>query len=332
VGPARAADLAVDEGLAADPRFLCDGRLLASVHAELGRRPGDGDRRAALLRAGFLHGLRDASRGGRAAPLGEGSPWMAAPALAIRLAGALSTPGAAGRPLAVGGSWPARLEAEAIVLACGRSAQPACLLSAAYTSGWLSALWEADVLAVERTCAARGDAACTFEVRDAAGWTASADPAARLLLPALPFGQLRDRVERERRAAAADAEEEPEDAFDPASPAVHVWGPVMVVPYAGDETAVAVEAVARQPAAAGVTVVVVDLQGAIVDDGFGAVALERVVEVIEANGGEVVLAGVSPLSARVVEGLGHGPVVSRKDLRSAIALAFQIAESQRHAV
>lgn len=323
-------ELAIDEGLATDPRFLCDARLLAGLHAELGRCPGDGERRGALLRAGFLHGLRDASRGGRA-PLGEGSPWMAAPAIAMRLGDALPTPGAAGRPLALGGSWPAQLEAEAVVLACGRSARPACLLSAAYTSGWLSALWEADVLAVERTCAARGDRACTFEVRDAAGWSAVADPAARLLLPALPFGLLRDRIARERREAG-DPEDDPEVAFDPGSPAVHVWGPVMVVPYAGDETAVAVEAVARQPAAAGVTVVVVDLQGAIVDDGFGAVALERVVEAIEAHGAEPVLAGISPLSARVVAGLERGPVVSRKDLRSAIALAFQIAESQRHTV
>jgi len=328
---ARLQELGIDEGLAADPRFLCDARLLAGVHAELGRRPGDGERRGALLRAGFLHGLRDASRGGRV-PLGEGSPWMAAPAFAMRLVGAVPTPGAAGRPLAVGGSWPAQLEAEAVVLACGRSARPACLLSAGYTSGWLSALWDADVLAVERTCAARGDVACTFEVRDAAGWTAAADPAARLLLPSLPFGLLRDRVERERREAGVADDDDAEAAFDPASPAVHVWGPVMVVPYAGDETAVAVEAVSRQPAAAGVTVVVIDLQGAIVDDGFGAVALERVVEVIEANGAEPVLAGVSPLSARVVEGLGRGPVVTRKDLRSAIALAFQIAESQRHTV
>jgi anti-anti-sigma regulatory factor len=331
VSPVRHDELAIDEGLASDPRLLCDARLLAGVHAELGRQPGDGDRRGALLRAGFLHGLRDASGGGRPAPLGEGSPWMAAPALAIRLAGAVPTPGVAGRPLAVGGSWPTQLEAEAVMLACGRSMRPACLLSAAYTSGWLSALWDADVLAVERTCAARGDGACTFEVRDAAGWTAAADPAARLLLPALPFGLLRDRVARERREAGV-VEEEPQDAFDPASPAVHVWGPVMVVPYAGDETAVAVEAVSRQPAAAGVTVVVVDLQGAIVDDGFGAVALERIVEVIEARGAEPILAGISPLSARVVEGLGRGPVVTRKDLRSAIALAFQIAESQRHTV
>lgn len=326
----RADALAIDEGLAADPRFLCDARLLARVHAELAHGPDGLERAGALLRAGFLHGLRDASRGGPAV-LGEGAPWIATPALPIRLEGALSAPGAAGRPLALRGRWPGHLEAEAVALAHGRVDAPACFASAGYTSGWLSALWEADVLAVERTCEARGDAACTFEVREASAWATSGDPAARRLLPLLPFGALRDRVARERREAG-EAPGERDDAFDPASPAVHVWGPVMVVPYAGDQTAVAVEAVSRQPAAAGVTVVVVDLQGAIVDDGFGAVALERVVEVIESHGAEAVLAGLSPLSARVVAGLGRRAIVTRKDLRSAIALAFQIAESQRHTV
>jgi anti-anti-sigma regulatory factor len=147
-------------------------------------------------------------------------------------------------------------------------------------------------------------------------------------LDALPFAALRSVASRDLEIP----EPATIGAFDSGSPAVHVWGPVMVVPYAGDETAVAVEAVALDPSAAGVTVVVVDLQGAIVDDGFGAVALERVVDVIQGQGAEAVITGVSPLSARVVAGLGHGPLVVRKDLGDAIAAAFQIAELQRHAV
>jgi len=189
-------------------------------------------------------------------------------------------------------------------------------------------------MVVERRCAARGDAACEFEVREAGAWAteAAASPAVAAQLAALPFDALRRALLRELGEAGA-VDEADAGAFDPASPAIHVWGPVMVVPYAGDETAVAVDAVSREPAAAGVTVVVVDLQGAIVDDGFGAVALERVVETIEACGAEAILAGLSPLSARVVAGIGSGrPLVVRKDLRSAIATAFQIAESQRHAV
>ncbi len=316
--------LAIDEGLAADPRFLADPRLLAALHTELRRSQLAGNASAALLRAGFLHGLRD---GGRAR-LGDGVGGMAAPLLAMRFASATAG-GSAGRPLTLHGSWPGRIEAEAVLIACGRPAAPSCLLSTGYTSGWMSALWESDVLVVERSCAACGDDLCRFEARDAGAWLAGGESVASGLLAALPFGELRDRVDRELREAPDLPSGE---AFDPCSPAIHVWGPVMVVPYAGDETAIAVEAVACDPAATGVTVVVVDLQGAIIDDGFGAVALERVVEVIEGRGAEAVLAGISPLSERVVAGLGCGAILMRKDLRSAIALGFQIAESQRGAI
>ncbi len=317
-------ELLVDEGLAADFRFLADPRLLAAVHAELRRTQGIGDASSALLRAGFLHGLRDGAR----ARNGNGIVGMAAPVLAMRFASATAG-GSAGRPLAIHGNWPAKIEAEAVLMACGRPSAPSCLLSTGYTSGWMSALWESDVLVVERRCAACGDEVCSFEARDAAAWQAGGESIACALLAALPFGALRDRVDRELRGAPGVPSD---DAFDPGSPAIHVWGPVMVVPYAGDETAVAVEAVSCDPAALGVTVVVVDLQGAIIDDGFGAVALERVVEVIEGHGAETVLAGISPLSERVVASLGHGSVWTRKDLRSAIALGFQIAESQRSAL
>jgi anti-anti-sigma regulatory factor len=253
---------------------------------------------------------------------------MAAPVLAMHFTS--STSGSrAGRPLTLHGSWPAKHEAEAVLVACGRTTTPSCLLSSGYTSGWMSALWESDVLVVERSCAARGDEACRFEARDVSAWQDASERIASDLLAALPFGALRDRLDRELRETPASASA---DAFDSGSPAVHVWGPLMVVPYAGDETAVTIEAVACDPAAFGVTVVVIDLQGAIIDDGFGAVALERVVEAIEARGSEAVLAGVSPLSERVVAGLGRGSVLIRKDLQSAIALGFQIAESQRGAL
>ena len=79
-------------------------------------------------------------------------------------------------------------------------------------------------------------------------------------LDSIPFDALREIAERSRSDESA-----PTDAFDPDSPAVHVWGPVMVVPSAGEETAHAVERVARDPGAAGVSVVVIDLAGVIVD-------------------------------------------------------------------
>lgn len=312
---------ALDDALLHDARFLSDPRLLAALHGELRRRLGAEEAAAVLIQSGFVHGMRDAQRASfDAAPRGGASSGGPTPALlAFQLR---SAPDALGAVLC--GSWPQRTEAEAVMIAWGRGDTPGCLASMGYTSGWLSALADADILALERRCAASGHAACDFEARDADAWRATGDALAIARLETLPFAALREIVERFRPDEPA-----PTDAFDADSPAVHVWGPVMVVPYAGEETALAVESVARDPGAAGVSVVVIDLAGVIVDDGFGAVALERVVDVIRCWGAEAVITGLSPLSERVVAGLAGDPIIVPKDLRTAIATAFQIAESQR---
>jgi hypothetical protein len=318
---------ALEDALVRDPRFLCDARLLASLHGELRRRLGEAEAARALLQAGFFHGLRDAGSARFDAPprsrASDAPAACATPLVPLRFA---STPDAHGPALR--GHWPRQGEAEAIRMTRGRQAAPACLVSAGYTSGWLSGLGDGDVVALERRCAAAGHARCEFEARDAAAWRALGDPAAAALLDALPFALLREAVGLEQPAPVPP----PEGAFDPESPAIHVWGPVMVVPYAGEETAVAVEAVSRDPGASAVSVVVVDLAGAIVDDGFAAVALERLLERIHDWGAEAVITGLSPLSERVVAGLAGEPIVVPKDLRAAIATAFQIAEAQRRAL
>jgi hypothetical protein len=314
----------LDAGLLADARFVASPRLLAALHAELRRSLGDAEARITLVQAGCYHGYRDALAVARdltpRSRRGDGPAACAAPLVPFDIASAFDAHGERLR-----GTWPQRGEAEAVLLACGAAHAPACLVSAGYTSGWLSALRGVETLAVEVSCCAAGDAACRFEARDAAAWRALGDAQAIACLDALPWGAQRDAIERERAAEGDDAEE----AFDPESPAVHVWGPVMVVPYAGEETAVAIEAVSRDPGAAGVSVVIVDLGGAVIDDGFGAAALERVIDVIHGWGAEALLTGVAAHAARVVAGLAGAPVMVSKDLRAAIATAFQIAESQR---
>jgi anti-anti-sigma regulatory factor len=91
----------------------------------------------------------------------------------------------------------------------------------------------------------------------------------------------------------------------------------------------AIDLIGRDPGAADVSVIVIDLTGAVIDEAFGAAALEQIVESIENWGAEAIFAGVSPLSEGVVAGLERQPLVLHKDLHAAIAAAFQIAESQR---
>jgi len=107
----------------------------------------------------------------------------------------------------------------------------------------------------------------------------------------------------------------------------------MVLPYAGpNETLSALELLARDSAASAVSVIVMDLGGAILDEAFGALALEQLVQTAEGWGAEVIFVDPSPLSERVLADLEHPPLLVEKGLESAVALAFQIARSQRRSV
>ncbi len=312
-----------------EPRFLLDQRLLGALHQELFAQLGPVDARAALVQMGFLHGLRDAlrlvARGfGASASHAAGLPTNAR--LAIRFARAPS-----GGGLLVQGSWPERHEADAVRAVLGLRGEPACAVSAGFTSGWLSGIYDTDLLAFETTCRASGERECSFQARDASQWHRGDDPAVEEALLALPFQPLRDVVAR-HMAEHEIADPYDGDAFEPGAAIVHVWGPVMVIPFSGPEESLrALELIGRDPGARDVRVVVIDLSGAIIDEGFGAAALEQLLEAVAGWGAEPILAGVSPLSEPVVAGLEASHLVVSKDLPDAIALAFQVADLQRRA-
>lgn len=312
-----------EDVLVREPGLLLDPAFLAALRDELEEQMGADEARLTLLQMGFLHGLRDALRiadRGMAASCARATSPSASP-LPLRV-----RPRAGETGLVMEGCWPERGEASVALARHGVAHGPSCTVSAGYTSGWLSGILEADLLALETTCAAQGAETCSFVAREAEAWLARDDVNVDEALAALPFAALRELVGRE----APEAPEAPPAGIDPASAVVHIWGPVMVIPFGGvDEALAAVDLVSRDPGAADVSVVVVDLSGAIIDEAFGAVALERIVESIETWGGEAILAGASPLSEPVLAGLDHQPLMIQKDLQEAIAAAFRIAESQR---
>jgi hypothetical protein len=314
--------------LVAEPGLLLDPRFLASLHRDLVSDLGEADAGHILLQIGLLHGLRDAARV-LGSELGRGGEpeVMPAPPMAIRFRSNpdASPPGA----LEIHGCWPERSEASARLSALGvPSAAVACWLSAGYTSGWLSGVFEADILARETSCSASGAESCRFVAREADGWRACGDAETAEVVEAMPFAELRDLVGRHAPPPSPTSA-----AVDPQEAAVHIWGPVMVIPFSGaDEALLALELIGRDPGAAEVSVVVIDLTGAVIDEAFGAAALEQIVERVESWNIEAVFAGVSPLSQPVVSDLSRPPLLVEKDLQAAIASAFQIAESQRRAV
>ena len=166
----------------------------------------------------------------------------------------------------------------------------------------------------------RGQHVCQFVAREVAEWASCGDPRAARSLAALPFPALRALV---RERFARDPENPlPEEiqapgAMDREAAAVHIWGPVMVLPVRGTERdAPALELLSRDPAASAVSVIVVDLGGAIIDEAFGALALEQLVQTAEGWGAEVIFVDPSPLSAGVLADLEHPPLLIEKDLEA----------------
>jgi hypothetical protein len=315
--------LDLDSLLAREPRLLLNAEFLGSLHGELAERLGRDAAAATLLQLGFLHGLCDALavlRTGFAPLEPPAQSQVAATRLAIRLAPPR------GRA-EWSGTWPEALEPRALGAAAhgGR----VCHASAGYTSGWLSGILDADIVALEETCRATGHAECRFIAREADAWRAGGETRALAALDALAFPILRELA----AAHLPEAEtHESGERYEPGSPVIHVWGPVMVLPFAGsDECLRSLELLGRDPGARAVRVVIVDLSGAVIDEGFGAASLEQVLDSVEGAGAEPILTGISPLSERAVADLEKTHLVIRKDLPEAIAIAFQIADAQRRA-
>ena len=313
--------------LVREPRVLLDPRFLGALHAELEDELGSQHATVTLLQIGFLHGLRAALQAVvQLVKSDENASLAALPCpLPTQLRG-LPAPQPRGA-IELHGSWPARGEASARLESLGRCQHTACAVSAGYTSGWLSGLFDADIAVLETSCAASGAEECRFVAREAAVWRATPDPEASALLAALPFAALREAIRGEGPPAEAPS------GFDSQAAVIHIWGPVMVIPFCGpDEALQALDLIGRDPSARAVSVVVVDLSGAILDEAFGAMALEQLIEGAQTLGAEVILAGVGELSGPVVEGLSSPPLLVLKDLNSAIATGFQVASAQRKLV
>lgn len=304
-----------------DARVLLDPRFLGPLHDELWGSLTPDEAALALRQMGVLHGLKDAA--GALERLGS----MQLDAFALPLAIRVGAHSGSGARLEITGSWPEAREAAAR-LEYGLGAHgAACHLSAGYTSGWLSELFDQELAAVETECAAEGRGTCRFVARASSAWRRDT-PALRWLseLPLSAWRSLvRERAKRLRGDTGVHVSSIERD-----SACVHLWGPVMVMPFGGPEEALrALELLARDPSAREVSVLVIDLRDAVIDEAFGALALEQIMGTALAWGAEVVLADPSPLSQHAIDGLSQPPLLVAKSLEEGVATAFQVARAQR---
>ena len=312
--------------LSSEPKLFVNGRFFGSLLVEIEDELEAAGARRALFQIGLLFGFRDAHRvASNESTASPDEPTAESTLIAIQLQQGQP---ARGGGFELGGRWPEGYEARTRLPRLGSEIEPCCALSAGYTSGWLSGTFDADILVVEHECEAAGDAACSFTAREVDHWRSEPDPKAFALLPEMPYASFRE-ISRRFVRPLDPVPVEPPFEFDASM--VHVWGPVMVLPFSNvDEALHTVEMLGRDPETADVRTVVVDLRGEELDEGFAAAALEQILETIEAWGAEAILTGVAPLAEAVVADLEVKHLLLRKDLPEAIAAAFQIAEAQRH--
>ncbi len=321
-----------DTALMNDPKLFVDGRFLASLMTELSEEIGERRSALTLFQIGLLHGLRDAARLCRAhdrndleliTPITPETT----PLIMNWSQGALRDDA---NTLSIHGSWPERHEAMARCSRLGASEDPTCWMSAGYTTGWLSGTFNRALIVREIECAATGAPKCRFEAHEIEVWKQLGDETIAWILAEVPFEAFR------KVAIAPPIDRSPMNSlaagqFDRSQSVVHIWGPVMVLPFTTpDEALGTIDMLGRDPSIGEIRAVVVDLREQPLDEGFGATALEQILETVESWNAQSLITGVSPSAEAVVASIEASHLVLRKDLSEAIATAFQIADAQRH--
>jgi len=312
------ADFAPEPADAFDDPDALDA-LRANAFESVGTPLAEGILYGLGLAEGLFHALSIERRFG--GPLG-GEPRHAGPGL-----GLLFSPRGVTRQRTFGGVLPASIEAVLHRRRYGGSAHPICHVSAGYCAGWYSALLGEFVLVRETACAGAGAAACEFEARPAERWTQAGEPWAAHLLQYLDFEAMRENARKRITLSLDGVEGDMLGAFDPLSPAVHVWGPVMVLPYSGaGDSIAALDTIASDLGSGVIRVVVLDVTGARVD-GPEAMGLVRTLDVLAQRDMESVVVGVSDdVATRWLGGRsGLALPLRAADVGEGIRLAFQLA-------
>lgn len=316
------------------PRFdalgrpaLEDPEHLAALRDEIYSTHGD-NAPATLYALGFVEGMTDGLRVARGFAADELYPCLAGPGLPL-----LFVPEAEKDDMVrITGTLENSLEAR-IHRAQGLCAnEPSCHLSAGYAAGWYGEILRERLIVKEVECMANGGARCRFVAHTLEEWQAACDPWIEQLLSRIDFPSLRAAATSRPAALSGEFDaDEPEGdmfgGFDPMSPAVHVWGPVMVLPYSGAaDGEAAIEMVSADLGTDRIEIVVVDVTGVRIES-VEADGLARFLDHLERLRIEAVLVGLSPEAQPLFQDQGCGlamPMLAR-DISEGIAFAFQLA-------
>ncbi|MAJ59649.1 MAG: hypothetical protein CBC48_06495 [bacterium TMED88] len=310
-----------DAPLLHEPKLFLEGAFLSALLLEFDRDLSPEVADQALFAIGAAHGAR-AAEGVLRQMISETTSISVQPLVLPMVLNPILCEGAA---IGFEGAWPETHEARARLAQFESASEPRCLLSAGYTSAWLSRLHNRDLMAIEVECVASGGSRCRFRALEREVHLGL--PSDHTRAPLIPGATESIGMD----ASPGDATGSRHPTLDPADEAVHVWGPVMVLPFRRAEEAKATIQVLNEDGnALGVRAVVVNLEHGLLAEEREFESLVQTLQIIDQWGAEAVLSGLSePLSRRVDQTL-LAPLLQRDNLPEAVASAFQIAEAQRY--
>ena len=308
--------LGPESALMKEPKLFLERAFLSLLMAELADQFAADSGQRALFQIGAWHGMRDARRTWQAPAAYDtdkrDSHETRSPNLTMRL---ISDSSQSDHDT-LRGIWPDHHEAHARLDQGPQTTKPACFLSTGYTSGWLSETYGRDFIVIEETCLASGDPVCRFRAIPSATLSTSTSSTA-------PANGPNSHAEADPSQTVGSIDQRD---------AIHIWGPVMVLPCEHPEMALAtLNNLLTDASLRDVRVVVLDLMNRLAPCEASPHPIEHLLDAIDAWGAEILLTGVRADTLRALSDLNRPLLVGPQRLPESIAMAFQVAEAGLYA-
>ena len=204
----------------------------------------------------------------------------------------------AGR-FAMAGIWRNSYEAEIALKEFGPSQRACCYTLTGYASGWASAFFGQELIAIEPMCVGKGDPYCKFELRRADEWGPEADPWRQSLRASF------DSVTREQGAII---ERQRAELRELAAPVVQIWDGILTLSIVGgldNERAAAItESLLARVVEARARFALLDITALESVDSATAGYFVRIVRAVRLLGAECVITGIRPAVAQSIVATG----------------------------
>lgn len=216
---------------------------------------------------------------------------------------------------AMTGIWRNSYEAEISLKEFGLSNQPCCYTLTGYASGWGSAFFGRDLIAIERQCIGKGDPFCTFELRKPDEWGEEAD---------LWMESLRSSLQSVTREQGAIIERQRAELRELAVPVIQIWDGILTLSVVGgldnDRAAAITEGLLARIVEARARFAILDITALEHVDAATASYFMRIVTAARLLGAECVISGIRPAVAQslIAAGAGLSRVTTLASLQDAL--------------